>query len=515
MSAISLAVGADRISRVVGYIIQKGAFQLTTPNLPQRIAIFGEANDDKQSGLSEDPREVTNAQEVGDIYGYGSPLHQIMRILRPIGSDGVGGIPTLIYPQPSDGGATATVTTISLTVATNPSSNTTHYVRINGRLGVDGESYGYSVTTDDTESTLLAKIADAVNNVLSAPCSAAVTGTPPDEVVEFTTKWKGATAAELDISFETGDNDAGITYSIDSKVDGTGAISIATALSNFGNDWNTIVVNPYGSTVFGDLEAFNGIPDPDNPTGRYQGTIMKPFVAIWGSTESNKTTLGAITDARKAQVTNALAPAPNSKGFTWEAAANLTYQFALIAQNKPHLDVNGKAYPDMPIPIDDDIGDMANYNDRDYLVKKGASTIDLVASQYVIQDFVTTYHPDGEIPPQFRYPRNLMLDFNIRYGYYLLEQINVVDNAIAPSEQVVTVDATIKPAQWKQILNSYADDLSERALIAEPEFMKENILVQVSDTNPDRLETQFKYKRTGIARISSTTAIAGFAFGVI
>ncbi len=192
----------------------------------------------------------------------------------------------------------------------------------------------------------------------------------------------------------------------------------------------------------------------------------------------------------------------------------MTYQHALIAQNKPHLDVNAKSYPDMPVPTDGNIGDMAVYNNRDFLVKKGASTIDLVAGQYIVQDFVTTYHPDGEVPPQFRYPRNLQLDWNIRYGYYLLEQINVVDNAIAPSEQIVTVDATIKPKQWKQIISSFADDLAARALIAEPQFMKDNIIVQVSDTNPDRLETQFKYKRTGIARISSTTAVAGFAFGI-
>jgi hypothetical protein len=192
----------------------------------------------------------------------------------------------------------------------------------------------------------------------------------------------------------------------------------------------------------------------------------------------------------------------------------MVYLHAIIEQNSPHLDVNGKSYPDMPIPLDSDIGDFADYNNRDFLVKKGCSTVNLVARAYQIQDFVTTYHPDGEIPPQYRYCRNLQLDWNIRYGYYLLELINVLDNAIVPSNQVTGVASTIKPAQWKQILFSYADDLASRALISYPDFMKNNTKVQVSDTNPDRLDTFFRYKRSGIARISSTDAEAGFAFGV-
>jgi hypothetical protein len=167
----------------------------------------------------------------------------------------------------------------------------------------------------------------------------------------------------------------------------------------------------------------------------------------------------------------------------------------------------------MPIPIDGDIGLMSVYNNRDAIVKKGGSTVDLVAGRYQVQDFVTTYHPDGEIPPQFRYARNLMLDFNVRYGYYLLEQINVVDKTIANDADTISVGSIIKPKQWKQIVATYANDLAKRALIADPDFMVESIIVALSGTNPDRLDTFFRYKRTGIARISSTTAEAGFNFG--
>lgn len=516
MGILSTAVGLDRVSRVVGYKLKKGFFQESTPNLPQSIVVFGEANDANQATLDTDAREVTSAQEAGELYGFGSPIHQIMRILRPISGDGVGGIPTVVMPQAADGGATDTVINISVTAAGGVTSNTTHYIVVSGRYALDGESYAISMVKGETYLEVLNRMADAINGVLNAPCSASVdTTTPGSEFLVITSKWKGATSAELNVSIDTGDDIAGCTYTEDSKTDGTGTISLTGALAQFGNNWHTLVVNPYSdSTNLDALETFNGIPDPDTPTGRYVGTVFKPFMAVYGDTESDKDVIGAETDARKLQVTNAVAPAPNSVAFSWEAAANMVYLHALIAQNMPHLDVNAKTYPDMPVPADGDIGDFADYNNRDYLVKKGCSTVNLVGGLFAIQDFVTTYHPSGEVPPQYRYCRNLQLDWNVRYGYYVLENINVVDNAIAPSEQTVTVASTIKPAQWKQILFSYADDLAERAMIAEPDFMKDSVDVQVSDTNPDRLETFFRYKRTGIARISSTDAEAGFAFGV-
>jgi hypothetical protein len=138
-----------------------------------------------------------------------------------------------------------------------------------------------------------------------------------------------------------------------------------------------------------------------------------------------------------------------------------------------------------------------------------------VAGRYQVQDFVTTYHPLGETPPQFRYCRNLMIDFNVRYGYYLLELINVVDHAIANDNDTVSASNIVKPKQWKAILDGYATSLTSRGLIVDAPFMQDSIDVDISTTNPDRLETFFRYKRSGFARIASTTAEAGFNFGTL
>ena len=507
--AISTAVGLERISRVVGYMIKKGNFQNVTPYLPQRVAILGEANTANQSGLTVDPFEFTTAKEVGDKFGYGSPLHQMARILRPINGSGLGGIPTIIYPQLVDVAATAT--TITYGITGTATKNKTHYVVISGRDNVDSEIYAINIASGDSAATVITKVIAAVNAVLGCPVIASAGAD-----IVFTTKWKGVTSKETNISIDVDGDSAGIVYAQSAKVDGAGVVSLADTTPLMVNEWNTIVVNQYGTDQISALEVFNGVPDQTAPTGRYAGTIFKPFISLFGSVLDDKADLIAITDAaaRKDQVTHVLCPAPGSSGYTWEAAANVCVLLAPVLQNTPHLDVNAKSYPDMPVPADGDIEDMADYDNRDYLVKRGCSTVNLTNGKYTIQDLITTYHIDGEVPPQYRYVRNLNIDWNIRYKYYLLEQINVVDHSIAESDQAIRVDGVIKPKQWKQVITSMAEECASQNLIVDLAFMVASIVVETSETNPDRLETAFSYKRSPLARIASTTATAGFAFGI-
>lgn len=508
--AVSTAVGLERASRVVGYQVKKGNFQNSTPNLPQSIVVFAEANAANQASLDTNKVELTSAKEAGDLYGYGSPIHGIMRILRPVAGGGIGGIPTFVIAQAAAGGGVAAEREV--TVTGSPTANGTHFVVVNGRTSVDGGSYAITITTSDTVTTIAAKIKDAINNVLGAPC----TGVSALGVATMTSKWVGATSDQLSVEVLTDGNDLGLTYTLNASVTGAGVQTIATDLLKIGSAWDTTVINSYDSTTFAELETFNGTPDTNVPVGRWAAIQFKPMISLWGSVLSDKDDVVALTnlEARKDQVTNVLCPAPNSKGFTYEASANGALISARLFQDNPHLSVNGISYNDMPVPVDGGIGDFAEYDNRDFMVKKGASTVDLVAGKYTFQDFVSTYAPDGDANPSWRYVRSLMQDFNIRYAYFLLEEINVRDHAIAASGQVTSVTKVIKPKQWKQIVGKMSDDLAERAIITDSAFLIASLQVEVSETNPDRLDTSFSYKRSGIARIASTTAEAGFAFGV-
>jgi len=506
---ISTAIDITRVSRVVGYKVKPANFSQVTPYLPQRIAVLGEANTANQSGLDVTPYEFINATEVAAKYGYGSPLHQIARILRPKSGNPLGGIPTVCYPQTSSGSATAGVYKLGVTVATAVTANVTHYLKINGRDNVDGAFYAVNLAIGDTAGDVRDKIVDAINAVLSAPVTAAENSTD----VDITTKWEGATAI-LDVEVITNGNAAGVVYAETSNTDGTGVVDISDALDAFAENWNTLVINPYGSAQFSTLEAFNGIPDPESPTGRYAAENFMPFMAFYGSALSDKDDVIAITNAsgRRTQVTNVVCPAPASKGFPWEAAANMVMTVAPIAQNSPHLDNSAKQYPDMPVPSDENIGDFSSYSARDFMVKKGGSTVNLTGGKYTVQDCVTTYAPDGDTTPKFRFVRDLIVDWNVAFNSLLIMRRDIQDKAIVPNNTPARVSGTVSPKAVKQLFTSLVTDLSELALIADPAYSEDSLQVGINETNTARMDIFFKYKRTSTAHVVSTDAAVDYNF---
>lgn len=479
-----------------------------------RIAVLGEANTANQGSLTPDvAKQITSAQQAATLYGYGSPLYLMARILFPVnGGDGVGGIPVMVYPQAEPGGATAKV--LEVTATGTATGNGTHTLILSGRAGLESVFYNINIENGDTAGDIHAKLEDAVNAVLGSPAIA----TSTEYESTFTTKWKGLTANEFNISVDTGTDTLGITYSVTSVQNGAGTPSIANALTAFSDEWNTLVVNSYGTeaTTVSALEAFNGKPDNTTPTGRYAGIVFKPFVALTGTVADDPTSFSDAT-ARKSQVTIALCPAPLSPGFSFEAAANFCVLQARQSQDAPRLDILNQKLPDMPVPLNGGtIGSMASYNNRDSFVKKGCSTVSLVGGVYTVQDFVTTYHPDGETPPQFRYVRNLVLDWNVKFRYAILEQLYVVGKVLIADGDIVAVGDTVSPKQWKGVLVSqFIPDLVTQGLVVDATFSEASITVALNTGNPDRFDSAFKYKRSGVGRIASTTATAGFNFGVL
>jgi phage tail sheath gpL-like len=503
--AISTAVPAGSISRTSGYQLNKGNFSTGTPYLPQKVVILGEANTANQSTLVNDSVQITTAAQAGQKYGYGSPIHQIARILFPVSGTGIS-VPVYVMAQDEPGGATATV--IVITITGTATANKTHYINIAGRESLDFSTYAVNIVTGDTPTVIAAKYVTAINAVLGAP----VTASSALGVLTLTAKWKGATGAGLTGIPDVDGNTAGVTYVVTSNTAGTGSPSIAAALALFEDEWNTLVINSYGTVTLTDLEDFNGIPDNDNPTGRYAPMVWKPILAFFGSTLATTSALIAITDAdaRVQNVTNVLCPAPGSAGMPYEAAANMVLLFANVAQSKPHLTVAGQSYPDMPIPESNTIGEMSIYANRDALRKAGCSTVTLKDGAYKVQDLVTTYHPDGEIPLIFSEARYLVIDWNVKYGYGRLEDLYLKDKTIVADGQYTSVQDVIKPADWKSVLFTYFDALAELGLINDPEFSRDSVVIEIDPTNPNRFNTTFSYKRTGTTEIESTTVTVGF-----
>lgn len=342
--------------------------------------------------------------------------------------------------------------------------------------------------------------------------------------VDLTARWKGTTGNEITVEVVTGDEDAGMTYAIVQPTDGAGthATNFAAALLGIGEYWDTILVNCFGSETFEAITSFNGAPDVETGgTGRWNAGIVKPLVAISGSVLYDKTALKALMASRKEDLSNALGVAPKSPGYTFEVAANFAYLAATTFNNTPHRTCSGKSLPDMPDPLDtDDIGDMASNDVRDELVKAGCSTVTYTPSSgYVVEDFVTFRRPDDQDPlnVDFREVRSLVgIDFNVRYNYKLAVENNMIDKTLLPDDQVVdgaVAEGCIKPKQVKALIYDMADDLAALAIIADPQYTKDETEVEISSTNAKRIEAMFPYKRTSCAGIVATTAYAAFYYG--
>jgi hypothetical protein len=185
-----------------------------------------------------------------------------------------------------------------------------------------------------------------------------------------------------------------------------------------------------------------------------------------------------------------------------------------VAATSPHIGTGGMAYIDCPAPSDGNIGDFSDYAQRDYLVKKGSSTVTLENGVYVVQDMVTTYHPDGETPPKFRYVRDLIVDWNIAFGWLIIQKRDVQDKTLVADSDVVSVANVISPKQGKALLLGYIQEKTGQALIADAEFSIDSIQVAVNETNPARLDFFFRYKRTSVANIVSADAEVDFAFSL-
>jgi len=497
-------VSLSSISRVVGYAVNKANFGKKLPYLPQRIALVAELNTLNQ-GASTAAVEITSAQQVGALAGYGSPAHQAARMLFPANTgSAVPGIPVWFYPILEAAGATANVQTI--TVTGTVTANVTHTLYVTGRNGLEGGSYNFTVAVGDTVTAIAVKIKNAINSVLGCPVTAANTA----GVVTTTTKWKGLTAQETNFHVETNGNAAGISYAVAETTAGSGTASLSGL--NLGSAWTTMVINGLGFVSSGVIDALTTINgNPNTRTGNYTPNVFRPFMAFTGSVLDTTTATAdaVITEAQLAECTITGSPAPMSLGYSIEVATADCIAAANIANNTPNIDSQDIPLTDVPAPLPTSIPAEQSWTVREAVVQKGMSTALIVDGSYRVQDPVTTYHPVGEYPPSFRYRSDLIKDWNIKFQFLLMLNDSVVNKQIANDDDIVDVDC-IKPKDIKGKIYSLAKLWVLEGLISDAGFTKDSIVVEINGTNQNRFDISFNYKRSGIVRQVSVNAFAGF-----
>lgn len=492
--ALSTAVDASAVARVVGIQTDFKNLRGGVVLLPQRIAVIGQGS--TASTYSTDKQQVTSASQVGSLYGFGSPVHLAAKQLLPANGDGVGTISVTIYPLDDDGSGVASTGSITPSGAATGAGS--YIVRINN---IDSEAF--TVASGDSVATIVTAMTAAINAVLDMPVTAVDNTTD----VALTSKWKGTSAN--DIYVEVVGTDAattGVSYVVVQPTGGLVNPDISTATDQIGNVWETMIVNCFESTDTTILDALSTLGE-----GRWGALVRKPLIAFSGTNESSVTTAIAVPDARKTDRTNCQLVSPGSNDLPLVIAARQVARIAVVANNKPANDYGSQAATGL-VPGAD--GDQWDYPTRDQAVKGGSSTIEVRDSVVTISDVVTYYHPTGEEPPAYRFVKDIVKLQNILFNLDLIFNTAEWNGApLIPDDQATSNRDAKKPKDAVSAIAGMIDSLGLEAILSDPETAKTTIQAQISETNPNRLDVTFTVQISGNSNIISIDLNFGFFFG--
>jgi len=487
---MSQAVDATAVSRVVGILTQFKDFGAGAVRfLPQRIALIGQGC--SLSSYSTDKRLVTSAAEVAARYGYGSPLHLASLMLFPLNGDGVGSIPVTVYPLEDD---SAGVPAAGQIAAVGVQTETASYVIKCAEISVT-----VVVEEGDTADEALTAIRTAIIGELNMPV---IPGVIAAGALPLEAKWAGESGNDIVVEVE---GDAyGITFTSTDCAGGLVNPDIQDALDQIGQVWETCIVNclNYDDTTTLDLIQTFG-------DGRWLPLEKKPLYAISG-TGDDRATRTVITDARDDDKINVLMSAPGCNNLPAQIAARAAARVTKQAVNNPPQDYNSLL---SGLVAGDDV-DQEDYINRDLAVQAGSCTTILTSGEIEMNDTVTMYHPEGEVPPAYRYLVDVVKLQNIVYNVRLIFESEDWKGSPLLPDSTPTVNPTAKkPKDALSALGNLADNLALQAIIADAEFTKESMVVQIDSQNPKRLNWTFPVKLSGNVEIVSGDINFGFYFG--
>jgi phage tail sheath gpL-like len=491
-----MAVTASAVARVVGIDTHfKNLRGSAAQSLPQQIAILAQGTT-AAVGYSLLPRQITSAADA-TIYGFGSPIHLAALELFPPGGGGVGSIPVWVLPLNDNGAGTAAAGTI--TPAGAAPATATFYARVSGIL-----SAPIAVVAADSVAVQVASFVAAINAILQIPIIAANNTTN----VTTTAKWKGATGNEIKVEIlDANLNPAlGSLYTVVNPAAGATDPVVTSALAGINGQWITLLVNSFHGTNTTVLDAIQVKGE-----ARWDQQVRRPFVAICGNDEAVLATATATPASRKTDRINCQVVSPGSVHLPVQIAAAHVREIAKVADDNPPTGYGARPVKTLVPPADSAQWDYAT---RDAAVKAGSSTTELKNGVVNISDVVTFYHPDGEIPPAYRYVVDIMKIMTVIYNLDLeFTQPEWASAPLIPDGQPTVNPKARKPSSAKAAVNRILDGLGLEAIISDPTTAKKTTTANINSGNPKRLDVSTTVQLSGNTEITSVDLNFGFFFG--
>ena len=495
---MAITPGIPNSSRAQGFGVKSTFKNLRQGNvllLPQRVAVIGQGT--SGLGYSLTKLQLSSALDVANTYGFGSPLHLAALQLFPTNGDGLGSLPCTFYPLDDDASGAPSIGDIT------PSGTATKagafIVTVNNI-----NSVSLAVAINDTPALVVAKLKVAIDATLEMPIT--TTDNTTDLIV--TSKWEGVSANDIKLTI-SGPSDTGVSFVITQPVGGLinpDATAINAALAQFGNDWETIVVNCLESTDTIALDAISVFNE-----GRWDAQVSKPFVSLAGSQETVVATAIAISDARPADRTNSQPMAPGSGNLPLQIAAANASRIAVVADADPAHDYIRQNLPFLSPGLPED---QWTYAEKDQALKAGTSSSDIRDNEIVISDSVTFYHPVGEQDPAYRYVVDIMKLMNIMYNISLIfDDASWQGAPLIPDNQPTTSATAKKPRMAVSEVAGVLNSLGNLAIISDPATAVKSIIAEIDSGNPKRLNIEATVQLSGNTNIKDFALNFGFFFG--
>jgi phage tail sheath gpL-like len=483
-----MSLPSSAISRVTGVNVEFRNFNAGGGGfLPQRLAVLGVGNNAAEYSLAKH-ESTGSADAIAKRYGYGSPLHLAARQLFPVGGGGAT-FPVTFYPLRPPQNATPSSGSVSVSGTATEAANGTIYVG-----GIAAE---FPIAKGAAASAVLAAIKTAITTKLEMPV---IAGAVVDGELTLTSKWSGESGNDITIEIET--TFPGLTFGTTAMSGGTLDPDIEPALSAIGQIWETFILDTFAWKKPSRLDQYQLFSE-----GRWSELEKKPCLIAHGSVDDYQTR-AAVTDLRKSDYANFLIQSTGSRELPFVCAARgLVLDIMTNANSNPPLGYSGKL---TGLAAGDD-SEQENYTTRNNAVSKGASTNIKAGSVAELNDVITFYHPDGEAIPSRRYVVDLVKLQNVVFNVRMIMEADEKKGAPLVSDATPTINPrAIQPKTVKTELMNLANSLARAAIIQEPVFTKENLLVKIDSFNPKRLNVQYPVKLSGNLEVSSTDIYFGF-----
>lgn len=487
-----MGLDITQVSRQLGITTTfKDTSQGKVKYLPQKIAVVGQGN--TAATFATTPLEITSAGQAAIAFGYGSPLHLACRELFPVYGGGVGSIPVVAFPL--DDAATGVAAAGAIGATGTQATAQSYKIRIGGIVTSD-----IPIPAGTTADAALALIKTAIDSVLEMPVT---TGTIAASSLPLTAKWKGKTGN--DILIEIIGTVSGITFSLTQPTGGDVNPDIDDALDLIGTDWFTLVLNCFNYDDTDTLDKVFAFGD-----GRWSNTVYAPLVSIYGTSDVYATR-SVITDARKLDNVNCVIPAVGCPNMPHVIAGAAVREIAKQANKNPAVGYKAA----LKTLIAGSSASQENSAALNLSVNKGSSTTILKNGYITLNDIVTMYHPDAEMPnPGYRCVVTIIKLMNVIYNVKkIFESDEWIAAPLIPDADNTLNPAAKKPKDAKTVLGNLADSLGNSAIISDVAYTQENLSASISSQNPNRLDTVFPVKISGNIEVNSVDLTFGFYYG--